>query len=188
MIHFRWGIESSMEFLGILELLLKSRNGKTGASGSGTVMRAPLPGGSPIESVRGGGSSIMHDGSPESETDAELAVALAKAAPLLAADIIEILRENVSDLADVKTAMEAAPGKAVKDVVQGVLGKALGSAMRQPDRRRDDPYLKDRREPAKAKKDYHQPLTRGEVPLIELKRRGKAAALAALPAPEEEKS
>ena len=117
--------------------------------------------------------------SPESEVDADLAVALAKDAPLVVADILEILRENVSDLADVKTAMEAAPGRAVKDVVQGILMKGLESAMRQPDRRTDDPYLTDRREPEQPKKDYHQPLTGGYVPLIELKRR-------ALPAPEEE--
>jgi hypothetical protein len=58
--------------------------------------------------------------------------------------------------------------------------KGLESAMRQPDRRVDDPYLTDRREPEKPKKDYHQPLTGGDVPLVELKRR-------ALPAPEEER-
>jgi hypothetical protein len=100
-----------------------------------------------------------------------LAVALAKDSSQAAADILEILNENVSDLADVKMAMEAAPGRAVKDVVRGILVEGLASAMGKPDRRHDDPYLKDRREPEKPKKDYHQPLTGGDVPLIELKRR-----------------
>ena len=108
-------------------------------------------------------------------------MALAKDSSQAAADILEILNENVADLADVKTAMEAAPGRAVKDVVRGILMKGLASAMGRPDRRHDDPYLKDRREPEKPQKDYHQPLTGGDVPLIELKRR-------ALPVqPEEER-
>lgn len=112
----------------------------------------------------------MRDRSPEGETDADLMLALAKDASIVAADILEILKENVSDLADVKKAMEAAPGRAVKDVVEGILMKGLESAMTKPDRREDDPYLKDRREPEKPKKDYHQPLTGGDVPMIELKK------------------
>jgi hypothetical protein len=58
-----------------------------------------------------------------------MAVALAKDSSIVAADILEILKENVSDLADVKMAMEAAPGRAVKDIVQGILVKGLESAM-----------------------------------------------------------
>jgi len=145
------------------------------------MMRSPMPGRSPrsrspvngdsfADASRCGRSSLMRDRSPEGETDADLMLALAKDASIVAADILEILKENVSDLADVKKAMEAAPGRAVKDVVEGILMKGLESAMTKPDRREDDPYLKDRREPEKPKKDYHQPLTGGDVPMIELKK------------------
>ena len=170
----------------LLEQLFKTRNCKTGTSSPNRTkplipaevhsrpnskMRSPMSGRSPDESSRCGRSSLMRERSPEGETDADLALALAKDASIVAADILEILEENVADLADVKTAMEAAPGRAVKDVVEGILVKGLENAMRKPDRRHDDPYLTDRREPEKPKKDYHQPLTGGDVPLLELKRR-----------------
>lgn len=58
-----------------------------------------------------------------------------------AEDIIDILANNLKCLLDVKKAMEAAPGMAIKEIVQQIVLETIKMAKIEQDRKCDDNYI-----------------------------------------------
>ena len=58
-----------------------------------------------------------------------------------AEDIIDILANNLKCLLDVKKAMEAAPGMAIKEIIQQIVLETIKMAKIEQDRKCDDNYI-----------------------------------------------
>jgi len=61
--------------------------------------------------------------------------------------LIEILKENIYDLIDIKTALDKSPSYAIRNIIENIFKQALEMMFRSPDGRIDDCIIKDLGEP-----------------------------------------